>query len=202
MFITQVQENIFFLIFSILAIISAFLIIYCRKVVYSIIFLIFFFVNISCLLLLLKVEFIAILIVLVYISAIAIFFLFIVMTTDIKTKGPNIKINKNKTFFGFLLCSFGFFSKFYNNFFESFCSNDLTYLKKYFIEDYHQIINQFSYEISSDLSFHAIFYNCFIIELLTIGFILLITLIGVVILTTRNRYDIEDNKVKPKLQNY
>lgn len=192
----EVQDNIFFLIFSILTIISVFLIIYCEKVVYSVIFLIFFFINISALLLLLKVEFLSIIIVLVYISAITIFFLFIVMTTNIKTKGPNIKINIKKTIIGFISGFLWFYYYFITNFFNIISVDSTSnLLKNYFIESNDLMMPRF-YEISSGLEFHAIFYNCFILELLVVGFILLITLIGVVILTTTNRYKIFNNNVK------
>ena len=86
--------KILFFFFSLLAIISLILIVYNSKEVYSILFLILFFMNISCLLLILKVEFISALIILIYISAITIFFLFIVMTTNLKIDNKTtIKLN-------------------------------------------------------------------------------------------------------------
>jgi len=85
-------ENYFFLFFSLLALISLILIVYSNREIYSILFLIVFFLNISCMLLVLKIEFISSLIILIYISAITIFFLFIIMTTNLKINNKTIKL--------------------------------------------------------------------------------------------------------------
>jgi NADH-quinone oxidoreductase subunit J len=68
-----------FYLFSILAVLSAIMVISSRNPVHSVLFLILVFVNGSGLLLLIEAEFIAIMFIVVYVGAIAVLFLFVVM---------------------------------------------------------------------------------------------------------------------------
>lgn len=295
----------FFIIFSLLSIISTCLVIYCNKIVYSVISLLIFFFNIACLLLLFKIEFLSVLIILIYISAITIFFLFIVMTTNLKISGSSVEskllkhfifmifnilyfiesinlFNSNFAFnfypyflstfystvfsFDFQLNNFSYINNFinflflfnpyiikevYNNnlnknffhFIEIFKLDEQnplhsltvsTVLKSYSLEtrnnnngenilfnkiiNYLDIKNTLNLENLYDLcytnpfytnnlqtnkeillpinydnsfpgiEFHSLFYNRFIVEILTIGLILLVCLIGIIILASTNRF--------------
>ena len=77
-------EEILFFLFSSLALVCSTMVISSRNPVYSVLFLILVFVNVSGLLLLLGLDFFAMLFLVVYIGAIAVLFLFVVMMLNIK----------------------------------------------------------------------------------------------------------------------
>ena len=75
--------SITFYVFSLVAIISALMVISARNPVHSVLFLILSFVNASGLFVLLGAEFLAMILVVVYVGAVAVLFLFVVMMLDI-----------------------------------------------------------------------------------------------------------------------
>ncbi|MDO8996106.1 MAG: NADH-quinone oxidoreductase subunit J [Sediminibacterium sp.] len=77
-------EMILFYLFSIIAILSAVMVIGSRNPVHSVLFLILVFANATGLFLLLGVEFIAMIFLMVYVGAVAVLFLFVVMMLNIK----------------------------------------------------------------------------------------------------------------------
>lgn len=77
-------QEILFYIFSSIAILGALMVISVKNPVYSVLFLILVFFNVSGLLILLNMEFIALTFLIVYIGAIAVLFLFVVMMLNIK----------------------------------------------------------------------------------------------------------------------
>jgi NADH-quinone oxidoreductase subunit J len=74
---------IFFYLFSIVMIASAFMVIAARNPVHSVLFLILAFVNASGLFVLVGAEFLAMILVVVYVGAVAVLFLFVVMMLDV-----------------------------------------------------------------------------------------------------------------------
>jgi len=74
----------FFCLFSSLALVSAILVIASKNPVYSVLFLILSFCNVSALLFLLNLEFLPITFLVVYVGAIAVLFLFVLMMLNIK----------------------------------------------------------------------------------------------------------------------
>ena len=77
-------ESILFYAFSTVAILSGLMVIRAENPVHSVLFLILTFFNVSGLLLLLEVEFLAMVFLVVYVGAIAVLFLFVVMMLNIK----------------------------------------------------------------------------------------------------------------------
>ena len=75
--------SITFYIFSLVAVLSALMVISARNPVHSVLFLILSFVNSSGLFVLLGAEFLAMILVVVYVGAVAVLFLFVVMMLDI-----------------------------------------------------------------------------------------------------------------------
>jgi NADH-quinone oxidoreductase subunit J len=73
-----------FYIFSSLAILSSFMVILSKNPVYSVLFLILSFCNVSSLLFLLQLEFLPISFLVIYVGAIAVLFLFVMMMLNIK----------------------------------------------------------------------------------------------------------------------
>jgi len=74
----------FFCLFSSLALLSAILVIASKNPIYSVLFLILSFCNVSALLFLLNLEFLPITFLVVYVGAIAVLFLFVLMMLNIK----------------------------------------------------------------------------------------------------------------------
>ena len=75
--------SITFYMFSLVAVLSALMVISARNPVHSVLFLILSFVNASGLFVLLGAEFLAMILVIVYVGAVAVLFLFVVMMLDI-----------------------------------------------------------------------------------------------------------------------
>ena len=75
--------SITFYVFSLVAVLSALMVISARNPVHSVLFLILSFVNASGLFVLLGAEFLAMILVEVYVGAVAVLFLFVVMMLDI-----------------------------------------------------------------------------------------------------------------------
>jgi NADH-quinone oxidoreductase subunit J len=73
-----------FYLFSSFAILSSFFVIVTKNPVFSILFLIFTFTNVSCLLFLFNFEFLPISFLIIYVGAIAVLFLFVLMMLNIK----------------------------------------------------------------------------------------------------------------------
>ena len=79
----SVEQTLFYL-FSSLALVCSTMVISSRNPVYSVLFLILVFVNVSGLLLLLGLDFFAMVFLVVYVGAIAVLFLFVVMMLNVK----------------------------------------------------------------------------------------------------------------------
>ncbi|SEQ83261.1 NADH dehydrogenase subunit J [Faunimonas pinastri] len=79
----MILQPIFFYIFSIVTVASAFMVISSRNPVHSVLFLILAFFNAAGLFILLGAEFLAMILVVVYVGAVAVLFLFVVMMLDI-----------------------------------------------------------------------------------------------------------------------
>lgn len=81
---------VFFCFFSSLSLVSATLVIVSKNPIYSVLFLILSFCNVSVLLFLLSFEFLPITFLVVYVGAIAVLFLFVLMMLNIKQTELNV----------------------------------------------------------------------------------------------------------------
>jgi NADH-quinone oxidoreductase subunit J len=79
----MIIQAIAFWIFAVVAVISGILVVANRNPVYSVLFLILTFINAAGLFVLLGAEFLAMMLVVVYVGAVAVLFLFVVMMLDI-----------------------------------------------------------------------------------------------------------------------
>lgn len=77
-------ELILFYCFASLAIVSSFMVIGSKNPVFSVLFLVLVFFNVTGLLLLLGAEFLAIMFLIVYVGAIAVLFLFVIIILNVK----------------------------------------------------------------------------------------------------------------------
>jgi NADH-quinone oxidoreductase subunit J len=76
-------QPLFFYIFAVVTVASAFMVIAARNPVHSVLFLILAFFNSAGLFILLGAEFLAMILVVVYVGAVAVLFLFVVMMLDV-----------------------------------------------------------------------------------------------------------------------
>ena len=80
-------QTVFFYLFSLVLLISAFRVITARNPVHAVLYLVLAFSQAAGVWLLLKAEFLAIVLVLVYLGAVMVLFLFVVMMLDIRIEG-------------------------------------------------------------------------------------------------------------------
>lgn len=95
------MQQMFFYIFSSLAIFSSIMVICLRTTVKSVLFLILTFVSTACLWLLLEAEFLAVSLILVYVGAVLVLFLFVIMMIDQEGESKRLGISKYSFFIVF-----------------------------------------------------------------------------------------------------
>jgi NADH-quinone oxidoreductase subunit J len=199
-------EIFFFFLFSSIAITSAIFVIYSKNTVYSVFFLILVFTNMTGLLLVAEVEFLAIMLIIIYVGAITVLFLFVVMMLDIKKKTDE---NNN---YGYLpiifLIGFTFFIEAFIIFSKSFTSYQFFVQKNLQMLTYNKLClvwSRYPASIYKDMPYHyskylskydtitnietlgQILYTYYTFFLLAAGLILLIALIGAVTLTLEEK---------------
>ena len=79
----MIAHAIFFYTFSLIAIISAIMVIASKNTVHSVFFLILDFITISCLFIMIGAEFLGMIMLIVYVGAVAVLFLFVVMMLNV-----------------------------------------------------------------------------------------------------------------------
>lgn len=174
--------NKIFYFFSALLLISSMAVILVKEPIHSLIFLLASFICTSILLLMLECEFLALLLIIVYVGAIGVLFLFTIMMLDLKTKETSknyVKyVSVSIVFIATLLFPLLYIIN--TNEFFSYPSSLLTsdlYLNPY--QNWYDLIDS-----TNDVNIYGqILYSYFVVQFLITGFILLLTLIGVVYLT-------------------
>lgn len=199
-------ETFFFFLFSSIALTSAIFVIYSKNTVYSVFFLILVFINITGLLLIVEVEFLAIMLIIIYVGAITVLFLFVVMMLDIK------KINIQNNNYGYIpiifLISFIFFIETFIIYSKSFTSYQYFINKNLNMGTYSRLCESWTlrytpaYEnipyyytkfiskidlITNTETMGQVLYTYYTFFLLAAGLILLIALMGAVTLTMKER---------------
>ena len=82
----MIVHTVFFYFFSIIAICSAVMVVASKNTVHSVFFLILDFITISCLFIMIGVEFLGMIMLIVYVGAVAVLFLFVVMMLNLAEK--------------------------------------------------------------------------------------------------------------------
>mmetsp|Transcript_60629 Transcript_60629/g.100683 ORF Transcript_60629/g.100683 Transcript_60629/m.100683 type:complete len:120 (+) Transcript_60629:1506-1865(+) len=77
-------STLFFNLFSTFSVLSSFMVVLSRNPMYSILFLILCFCNVSCLLLSMGLEYLPLVLLVIYVGAIAVLFIFVVMMLNIR----------------------------------------------------------------------------------------------------------------------
>ena len=200
------HEVFFFFLFSSIALTSAIFVIYSKNTVYSVFFLILVFTNMTGLLLVTEVEFLAIMLIIIYVGAITVLFLFVVMMLNIK------KIEAKKNNYGYLpiifLISFIFFIETFIIFSKSFTSYQYFIHKNLIMGTYSRLCEAWTLRYSPAYENFPYYHNQWHLKLdlitnietlgqilytynafflLVAGLILLIALIGAVTLTIKDK---------------
>ena len=79
----MIAHSIFFFAFAFIAIISAIMVTVSKNTVHSVFFLILDFISISCLFIMMGAEFLGMIMLIVYVGAVAVLFLFVVMMLNV-----------------------------------------------------------------------------------------------------------------------
>ena len=79
----MIAHTIFFYFFSIIAILSAIMVVVSRNTVHAVFFLILDFISIGCLFIMVGAEFLGMMMLIVYVGAVAVLFLFVVMIMNV-----------------------------------------------------------------------------------------------------------------------
>ena len=93
----MIIHSIFFYFFSIIAIFSSLMVITSRNTVNSVFFLILDFISVGCLFIMVGAEFLGMIILIVYVGAVAVLFLFVVMMLNVAEQKQSWFIGKKST---------------------------------------------------------------------------------------------------------
>jgi NADH-quinone oxidoreductase subunit J len=93
----MLAHSIFFYFFSIIAIFSSLMVITSRSTVNSVFFLILDFISVGCLFIMVGAEFLGMIILIVYVGAVAVLFLFVVMMLNVAEQKQSWFIGKQAT---------------------------------------------------------------------------------------------------------
>nr|WCH57638.1 NADH dehydrogenase subunit 6 [Hypnea wynnei] len=184
--------NLFlFILFTILTILSSFMVITSVNAVHSVLFLILVFCNTSALLLLLGSEFLSLMLIIVYVGAIAVLFLFVVMMLNVKIN-PLIINNSSVIPIGFLI-----FFVLFNILSYSMKELDLIPFKYTDIK-----LTTWALEtnyISNVEVIGNVLYSNYCLLFLICGIILLVAMIGVIVLTMHQRRNVKKQQIEIQL---
>ena len=175
----MIAHAVFFYIFSIIAVISAIMVTDSKNTVHSVFFLILDFISISCLFIMIGAEFLGMIMLIVYVGAVAVLFLFVVMMLNVAQQKNQWFISKNDSShipIGLIISAIIFFEliiviggwKYKPN---------LLNLENFAISN----------EVSNTHSLGQILYTDYIHIFQISGMVLLISMIGAIVLTFRQR---------------
>ena len=93
----MLAHSIFFYFFSVIAIFSSLMVITSRSTINSVFFLILDFISVGCLFIMVGAEFLGMIILIVYVGAVAVLFLFVVMMLNVAEQKQSWFIGKQST---------------------------------------------------------------------------------------------------------
>ena len=175
----MIAHTIFFYLFSIIAVISAIMVTVSKNTVHSVFFLILDFISISCLFIMIGAEFLGMIMLIVYVGAVAVLFLFVVMMLNVAQQKNQWFISKDNSRHipvGLIISTIIFF--------------ELIIVIggwKYKPDLVNAVGLNSSDEISNTHSLGQVLYTDYIHIFQISGMILLISMIGAIVLTFRQR---------------
>ncbi len=93
----MIAHSFFFYFFSVIAIFSSLMVITSRSTVNSVFFLILDFISVGCLFIMVGAEFLGMIILIVYVGAVAVLFLFVVMMLNVAEQKQSWFVGKQST---------------------------------------------------------------------------------------------------------
>jgi len=183
----------FFYFFSSFSILSSIFVITTKNPVFSILFLILSFANVSCLLFLFNFEFLPIAFLVIYVGAIAVLFLFVLMMLNIKLA----ELQENHFNFlpialligGVFIVEFIFLFRSEFVFIDFFNDSSLKFLLD-FVDNINsdEIFPNFFGSMSNLKTIATCIFNDYLFPFLIAGYILLLALVGAIILTIQKTF--------------
>lgn len=174
-------ENWLFNLIYFLILTSSLLVILSENAVYSVLFLILTFCNVVLLLLLMGIEFFAFLLLIVYVGAIAVLFLFVVMMLNVKQTSL-FELNNFIYFTPLIIITVLFIFDFFFNF--NFCFDLLKNIK--YDLSFINWLDELAI-LTNIKSIGNVLYTKYCFLFITSSFILLISMIGVIVLTIHQK---------------
>ena len=160
---------------------SSLCVVFLQNTFFALLFLIFSFLLTSIILFFLECEFLALILIIIYVGAVAVLLLFVLMMLETKLKSVSKNILKYFPFGVFITGVF--FFQFINLISHSFFSNSYSqtsFSNNYF--DWYQNLDSIT-----DLEVYGqLLYTQFVFQVLIVGLILFLSLVGVVYLTSKS----------------
>ncbi len=175
----MIAHAIFFYIFSIIAVISAIMVTVSKNTVHSVFFLILDFISISCLFIMIGAEFLGMIMLIVYVGAVAVLFLFVVMMLNVAQQKNRWFISEDNSGhipFGLIISTVIFFELII-------VIGGWKYKPDLLNPSNLNVLNK----ISNTHSLGQVLYTEYIHIFQISGMILLISMIGAIVLTFRQR---------------
>ena len=178
----MLAHSFFFYFFSIIAILSALMVITSRSTINSVFFLILDFISIGCLFIMVGAEFLGIIILIVYVGAVAVLFLFVVMMLNVAQQKKSWFVGKKSTHIpsGLIVSAIIFL--------ELLVVIGGWKYKENVMTSSNLILNE---NISNTHLIGNVMYTDYILYFQISGIILLLSMIGAIILTYRKRENIK-----------
>lgn len=189
------MEYILFYIFSVIIIISAIKVIFNRKPVESVLYLVLVFCNATGLLILLEVEYLALLFIVVYVGAIAVLFLFVVMILNITAEETIKTIETYSEYYQYIPFLFFLSLIIISGLYIIISQNFLTTQTIVFdFQIYTNWIHLLDAKQTTNIEIigHTL-YTYFVYYFLICGFILLVALLSTISLTLQVKPTLENN---------
>jgi len=180
--------SVFFYIFAFLSIMGSLMVILPKNPVYSVLSLIFTFINVAALILLLNAEFLAMTLIIVYVGAIAVLFLFVVMMLDINV------VSRKKNVFSLVGVIFTIFLLYI---IMDSKRESMVKLVTFNITNKLSIIDS---KMTNTHQIGSVLYTDYIIQFQLAGMVLLLAMIGCITLTYNKRVN-KKLKIDPNESN-
>ena len=180
--------SIAFYLLSIVAVLSALMVISSKNSVHSVLFLILSFINAAGLFVLLGAEFLAMILVIVYVGAVAVLFLFVVMMLDInfiKLREGFLQYLPFGSLLGIVLLT---------ELAIIFFSDKLTDMN---LVEYNKLPSFKEIENTKDIGF--VLYTDYFYLFQLSGLILLVAMIGSIVLTLRERSGVKKQSIQNQI---
>jgi len=177
-----------FYLFSSFSVISSFFVITTKNPVFSILFLIFSFTNVSCLLFLFNFEFLPISFLIIYVGAVAVLFLFVLMMLNIKLAELQESYSNYvpvSLFFGFIfVVELLFLLRSEFVFLDIFNENSIYFLSELIeMSNTKLLFTNFFGSYSNIKTLAVALFTDYLFAFIIAGFILLLAMVAAILLT-------------------